>query len=144
MKKETQTVFIRKTSLYLKHRHLVPWEVGSLFSEIPTSHSWLVFLRLSYLQRMKSELGLYMVSLVLYSLGCSGVLGATVQPDDAGWILCVGWCAVQSRATVSWGERCKNKMRCFHVQVSAYSLRCCRCCYTELASDVPAFYSAVA
>lgn len=141
MKKETQAVFIQKTSLYLKHRHPVLWEVGYLFSEIPTSHSWLVFLGSFCLQRMKWELGVHMGSIVLYSLGCSGLLRATIQPDDAGWILSAGWRVVQPRTTVSWGERCKNKMRCFHVQVSGYSLRCYECSCPEMASDISAFSS---
>lgn len=45
-----------------------------------------------------------MGSLLLFSLGCGGLLGATVQPDDAGRILGVGRCVVQSGATVPGGE----------------------------------------
>ena len=44
----------------------------------------LVFFGSFYLQRMKWELGVHMGSIVLYSLGCSGLLRATIQPDDAG------------------------------------------------------------
>lgn len=83
----------------------MPWKVGGIiFNDIPTSHSWVVFLGLSHFQRIESDLGLHMGSLLLFSLGCGGLLGATVQPDDAGRILGVGRCVVQSGATVPGGE----------------------------------------
>lgn len=59
------------------------------------------------------------VLFLLSSLGCGVLLGAAVYSHDASWVLGAGWCAAQSRTSFSGGERCQNKMRCFHVQVSA-------------------------
>lgn len=46
------------------------------------------------------------------------LLGAAVHTHDASWVLSAGWCAAQPRAPVPRGQRCQNKMWCFHVQVS--------------------------
>lgn len=75
----------REHQTVLKVQASVPWQTGGVvFSDIPTSHPWVVFLGLSHLQRIESDLGLHVGSLLLFSLGCGGLLGATVQHDDAG------------------------------------------------------------
>lgn len=70
-----------------------------------------------------------------FSLGCSVLLGAAVHSHDASWVLGAGWCAVQSRTSFSRGERCQNKMRCFHVQVSGVRRRPV-CCFGKDGRDL--------